>query len=59
MLPYLKTSWVPPNNQGRVTRFYNQGNNGENPAKEGVASENALDRYTRQSRSSASSVVPE
>ena len=45
----FKDVLVPPNNQGLVTRFYNQGNNGENPAKEGVASENALDRYTRQS----------
>jgi hypothetical protein len=40
---------VPPNNQGNATPFYNQGDNGENPAKEGVASFGALDRYTRQS----------
>ena len=40
---------VPPNNQGNATPFYNQGDNGENPAKEGVASFAALDRYTRQS----------
>jgi hypothetical protein len=39
---------VPPNNQGNATPFYNQGDNGENPAKEGVASFGALDRYTRQ-----------
>src|SRR4029453_10109006 len=39
---------VPPNNQGLVTRFYNQRNNGEKPAKEGVASSGALDRYTKQ-----------
>lgn len=38
---------VPPNNQGLVTPFYNQGDNGENPAKEGVQSEGDLDRYTR------------
>ncbi|MEM8772482.1 MAG: DUF4331 domain-containing protein [Pseudomonadota bacterium] len=38
---------VPPNNQGLVTPFYNQGNFGDNPAKEGVASEAALDVYTR------------
>ena len=28
---------VPPNNQGNATPFYNQGDNGENPAKDGVA----------------------
>ncbi|MFN2432606.1 MAG: DUF4331 domain-containing protein [Gemmatimonadota bacterium] len=39
---------VPPNNQGKVTPFYNQANSGENPAKEGVSSETNLDRYTRQ-----------
>jgi hypothetical protein len=27
---------VPPNNQGNATPFYNQGDNGENPAKDGV-----------------------
>lgn len=37
---------VPPNNQGLVTPFYNQGNNGENLAKEGVASVAELDKYT-------------
>jgi hypothetical protein len=40
---------VPPNNQGRVTPFYNQGNDGDRPAKPGVGSEAALDPYTRQS----------
>lgn len=44
----LGTGVVPPNNQGNATPFYNQGDNGENPAKEGVASFGALDRYTRQ-----------
>ncbi|MCB1211230.1 MAG: DUF4331 domain-containing protein [Verrucomicrobiales bacterium] len=38
---------VPPNNQGLVTPFYNQGDDGENPAKEGVASSAALDPYTK------------
>ncbi|MGQ0486532.1 MAG: DUF4331 domain-containing protein [Hyphomicrobiales bacterium] len=38
---------VPPNNQGRVTPFYNQGNNGNNPAREGVANTANLDDYTR------------
>ncbi|HSR70217.1 MAG TPA: DUF4331 family protein, partial [Acidobacteriota bacterium] len=28
---------VPPNNQGIATPFYNRGNDGENPAKEGVS----------------------
>jgi hypothetical protein len=40
---------VPPNNQGNATPFYNQGDNGENPAKDGVATLSQLDRYTRQS----------
>jgi hypothetical protein len=40
---------VPPNNQGNATPFYNQNDNGENPAKDGVATEAELDRYTRQS----------
>lgn len=39
---------VPPNNQGLVTRFYNQGANGENPAVGGVDDENNLDRFTRE-----------
>jgi hypothetical protein len=39
---------VPPNNQGNATPFCNQGNNGENPAKDGVSNANDLDRYTRQ-----------
>jgi len=44
----LGTGIVPPNNQGNATPFYNQGDNGENPAKDGVATEAALDRYTAQ-----------
>lgn len=40
---------VPPNNQGIATPFYNEDDNGENPAKGGVATENDLDRYTAQS----------
>jgi hypothetical protein len=40
---------VPPNNQGNATPFYNQEDNGENPAKDGVASFDDLDRYTKQS----------
>jgi hypothetical protein len=40
---------VPPNNQGLVTPKYNQGNSGENPAKEGVADAMQLDDYTKAS----------
>ena len=44
----LGSGIVPPNNQGIATPFYNQGDNGENPARGGVATEGALDRYTAQ-----------
>jgi len=40
---------VPPNNQGLVTPFYNQGDNGDNRAKEGAASAAQLDKYTAAS----------
>jgi hypothetical protein len=39
---------VPPNNQGIATPFYNQADNGNNPAKDGVGDEADLDRYTAQ-----------
>ena len=39
---------VPPNNQGIATPFYNQGDNGANPAKDGVNSFAQLDRYTQE-----------
>jgi hypothetical protein len=39
---------VPPNNQGIATPFYNQDNNGENPARDGVASASDLDKYTKE-----------
>lgn len=39
---------VPPNNQGIATPNYNQGDNGENPAKDGVALSSLLDPYTTQ-----------
>ncbi len=39
---------VPPNNQGNATPFYNIDNNGENPARKGVATAAQLDKYTRQ-----------
>jgi Domain of unknown function (DUF4331) len=40
---------VPPNNQGNATPRYNQMDNGEQPAKDGVANEADLDAYTTQS----------
>jgi hypothetical protein len=44
----LGTGVVPPNNQGFATPFYNQGDMGENPAKDGVATTDQLDHYTAQ-----------
>ena len=44
----LGTGRVAPNNQGIATPFYNQNNNGEHPARPGVATEAELDRYTAQ-----------
>jgi Domain of unknown function (DUF4331) len=43
----LGTGMVPPNNQGRVTPLYNQNNDGDQPAKPGVANPNDLDAYTK------------
>ena len=40
--------WVPPNNQGIATPKYNQDNNGENPARDGVSDPFLLDDYTAQ-----------
>lgn len=45
---------VPPNNQGRVTPFYNRNNNGDQQARPGVSSEDSLDFYTRQAITSLS-----
>jgi len=39
---------VPPNNQGLVTPHYNQGDNGNNLAKEGVNAPSNLDVYTSE-----------
>ncbi len=39
---------VPPNNQGLVTPLYNQGDDGDMPAKPGVNSAAMLDSYTSQ-----------
>src|SRR6266496_5413046 len=44
----LGSGVVPPNNQGIATPFYNQSDDGNNPAKDGVATEAELDRYTTQ-----------
>jgi Domain of unknown function (DUF4331) len=43
----LGTGIVPPNNQGRATPFYNQGDDGDNPAKDGVSTNAELDPYTQ------------
>jgi hypothetical protein len=43
----LGSGIVPPNNQGRVTPYYNIGNDGDKAAKPGVATETALDPYTK------------
>jgi hypothetical protein len=40
---------VPPNNQGNATPKYNQNNDGEQPAKGGVATDTELDTYTKES----------
>jgi hypothetical protein len=40
---------VPPNNQGNATPRYNRNNDGEQPARDGVANETDLDVYTAQS----------
>jgi uncharacterized protein DUF4331 len=42
----LGTGMVPPNNEGRVTNFYNQNNDGDQSAKPGVANSSDLDPYT-------------
>jgi hypothetical protein len=50
----LGSGVVPPNNQGNATPYYNQGDNGENPARDGVATETELDRYTKETITSLS-----
>jgi hypothetical protein len=44
----LGSGIVPPNNQGNATPFYNQGNDGEMPARPGVKTVANLDRYTSE-----------
>jgi hypothetical protein len=39
---------VPPNNEGDATPFYNQGNDGDNPANGGVTNAADLDLYTKE-----------
>jgi hypothetical protein len=39
---------VPPNNEGVATPFYNQGNDGNNPARGGVTNAADLDIYTKE-----------
>ncbi len=38
---------VPPNNQGLLTPFYNEDNNGDNRARQGVSKTSDLDAYTK------------
>ncbi len=45
----LGTGTVPPNNQGVATPKYNVADNGNNPARPGVANTADLDGYTAQS----------
>jgi hypothetical protein len=45
---FIGSGTVPPNNQGNATPFYNEGDNGENPAKDGRATFAEFDRYTQQ-----------
>ena len=45
----LGSGIVPPNNQGNATPNYNRNDDGEQPAKDGVATEWSLDPYTSQS----------
>lgn len=45
----LGSGVVPPNNQGIATPLYNQGDDGENPAKVGVDTVGELDPYTAAS----------
>src|SRR5262245_17636711 len=44
----LGSGIVPPNNQGNATPKYNRNNDGEQPARDGVANESELDSYTSQ-----------
>ena len=45
----LGSGIVPPNNQGIATPRYNRNNDGNQPARDGVANEGDLDAYTAQS----------
>jgi Domain of unknown function (DUF4331) len=39
--------FVPPNNQGLLTPFYNEDNNGDHRARQGVSKTSDLDAYTK------------
>lgn len=43
---YLGSGIVPPNNQGLVTQYYNQNDDGNLPAKPGATQASGLDPYT-------------
>src|SRR4029079_9399644 len=45
----LGSGTVPPNNQGNATPSYHQKDDGETPARGGVANEAELDHFTSQS----------
>jgi hypothetical protein len=45
----LASGIVPPNNQGIATPFYNQDNDGNKRARDGVATDAELDKYTKES----------
>jgi hypothetical protein len=47
-LTWLGEGIVPPNNQGHATPKYNRDDDGEKLARDGVATETELDRYTAQ-----------
>jgi hypothetical protein len=51
----LGTGTVPPNNEGIATPFYNQGDDGSNPARGGVTNAASLDRYTAEAITNLSS----
>lgn len=53
---WLGTGTVPPNNQGRATPHYNQ-QNGDGPARDGVATAAQRDLYTTQSIASLANGV--
>ena len=57
--PELGTGIVPPNNQGNATPYYNQGDSGSNPARDGVATAAELVETSRLWARTAARVQPE